>query len=296
MFAKMQWEDRKELAKRTVIEFFQESSMMHGAALSYYFMLALIPMLYLSTNYLGHFFGEDQVREVVTQLLQEWIGIQDVTSLIGFLEQVNFDKSSLFLQIVGVIALLYSCSAIFNSLRMSLNEFYDIDSTEITRRKLIFRSILARFISFGFVIGGSLILLVLYFTTSLILSFVTNLLSDMSILNMWVGEIINIGLPIFSNLIVFWFVFKYMHDGNVSSKAAFRGSVVTSLMLYVGQLLIKYYLTNYFFGAHGGVAGSILIILVWVYYSSQIIFLGAKYITVYSRFIGKPIKHVMKHD
>lgn len=292
----MEWKDRKYLVKQTVVEFFQESSMMHGAALSYYFMLALVPMLYLSTNYLGKWFGEERVRSLVESLLREWIGIDDVSSFIGFLEQVNFDKSSTFLQIVGVAALLYSCSAIFNSLRMSLNEFYDIDTTEITRRKLIFRNLLARLISFAFVIGGSLIMVVLYFAESLFLTFITDLLSNMELLSHWVVVLINIGLPVFTNLVIFWFVFKYMHDGNVSSRAAFRGSLVTSIMLYLGQLLIKYYLTNYFFGAHGGVAGSILIILVWVYYSSQIIFLGAKYITVYSRMTGSPIQHVLKRD
>jgi membrane protein len=100
-------------------------------------------------------------------------------------------------------------------------------------------------------------------------------------------------VPIFSNLIIFWFIFKFMHDGKVSWKLALRGSALTSILLFTGQWLIKFYLTNYFFGAHGGVGGTMLVILVWVYYSSQIIFFGAKYMAVYARSKGHPIEHVM---
>jgi membrane protein len=82
-----------------------------------------------------------------------------------------------------------------------------------------------------------------------------------------------------------------LNDGKVDWKMAIRGSVLTTALLYLGQLLIKYYLTNYFFGAGGGVAGTLLIILVWVYYSSQIIFFGAKFIAVYSKMTDREIKY-----
>jgi membrane protein len=71
------------------------------------------------------------------------------------------------------------------------------------------------------------------------------------------------------------------------------GATATALLLYLGQLLIKYYLTNYFFAAEGGIAGTIFVLLAWVYYSAQIIFLGAKFTAVYATMVGSPIH--LKH-
>ncbi len=289
----MNWQERKTLVKSTFLEFFRERSLMHGAALSYYFMLALVPMLYLSVTYVGMIFGEESVRTVISELMCEWIGLDDADSILGFLDQVNFSKSSVFLQVVGIIALLFSCSAIFNALRQSLNTFYDIDTEQLARRQMIVRNIVGRLVALLFVVAGSVLIVVIYFAESLFLSFAMDILKDLQMISGTVMWLINHLLPIVTNIIVFWFVFMYMNDGKVSGKIALRGSLLTSLLLFVGQVLIKYYLTNYFFAAHGGMAGTMLVILVWVYYTSQIIFFGAKYIAVFSRMKGKPIKHVM---
>ena len=90
-------------------------------------------------------------------------------------------------------------------------------------------------------------------------------------------------------LMIFTFIFRYVHDGIVKWRLALYGAVVTSVILYLSQLGIKYYLVNFFFAANGGIAGSLLIIMVWVFYSSLIIFLGAKFTAVYAAKIGEPI-------
>ena len=287
----MNWEERKELVKSTFLEFFKEKSLMHGAALSYYSMLALVPMLYLSITYVGMLVGNDVIIDVVASMLKQWIGIEDASGIVGFLGEVNFNKGSSFLQVVGILALLFSCSAIFNSLRRSLNAFYDIDDYKAGRKKAIIRNVFARLVSLSFVIGGTLLIVVLYFAETLFLSFSTDVLRNMELLSSVFASLINHGLPILTNLIVFAFIFKYMHDGKVQWRFAIRGALLTSVLLYLGQLLIKFYLTNFFFAANGGVAGTMLVILVWVYYTSQIIFFGAKFIAVLSRMEENPITH-----
>ena len=76
----------------------------------------------------------------------------------------------------------------------------------------------------------------------------------------------------------------------MNSKLAAAGALITASLLYIGQLLIKYYLTHYFFARDTGIAGTLLVLLTWVYYTSQIIFFGAKFIAVYAKISGKPIK------
>ncbi|MBI3240218.1 MAG: YihY/virulence factor BrkB family protein, partial [Flavobacteriia bacterium] len=87
----------------------------------------------------------------------------------------------------------------------------------------------------------------------------------------------------------FTIIFKYLNDGRVEWKLAISGALVTAILLYMGQLLIKYYLKNYFFGSSIGLPGTILVMLAWMYYSSQIIFLGAKFTKVYATKVGRPI-------
>jgi membrane protein len=96
-------------------------------------------------------------------------------------------------------------------------------------------------------------------------------------------------LAILTNVLLFAVIFKYLNDGKVEWRMAFSGAIVTAVLLYLGQLLIKYYLKHYFFGSSIGVPGTILVMLAWMYYSSQIIFLGAKYIKVYAVKVGRPV-------
>ncbi|HIP31417.1 MAG TPA: YihY/virulence factor BrkB family protein [Crocinitomicaceae bacterium] len=286
----MTWEDRKQLVKTSFLEFFQEKSMLHGAALAYYAMLALVPILYLTVTYVGRFVGEEKVIDAIGNMLRENVGLEDPSGILSFLDEVDFLSGSAMLETIGVIALMFSCTVIFNSLKGSINEFYNIEKSKINRKKKIVRTVLSRIISMGFIIGLTLFFILLYFAEPLFLSLGHKLLSSVAILESLFSTVARHGIPILTNMLIFSFIFKYLHDGSVEWRNAFRGGLVTSVLLYLGQLLIKYYLTHFFFGASGGVAGAMLIILVWVYYSSQIIFFGAKYIAVLSRMRGCEIK------
>jgi membrane protein len=122
----------------------------------------------------------------------------------------------------------------------------------------------------------------------------------MTVLNHWFGELNNFKFiilkvvififTIFTNSILFTIVLKYVNDGYVKWKSALYGALVTSILLYLGQLIINHYLSNYFFGSKSGVAGTLLVLMAWIYYTSQIIFIGAKFTKIYSQAIGEPIK------
>ena len=171
-----------------------------------------------------------------------------------------------------------------------MNDFYDLDKLTGSRRKLIVRSALFRLLSMLFITGTTVLLVIFYFAETIFLSIGNDLFSNYDFLNTLFTYFAQHGIPLLANGIIFAFVFKYLHDGKVVWRRAIQGAVVTSILLYLGQLLIQFYLTHYFFAAGGGVVGTVLIILVWVYYSSQIIFLGAKYVAVKSRLMGDPIR------
>ncbi len=275
----------------TAKEFFQEKSFLHGAALAYYAIIAMVPILYLAVNYIGMLLGNELMTEIITTAIRNNIGISDVEGILIFLENVDFEKSNFFLNLVGVIVLILSSTALLNSLRNSINEFYNVEATYSNKKKQIFQTISSKLISVVLMTGIGLVVIVFYFAQTIALSISEGWLSDYETINWLFNSALRYGIAIFSNVIIFSFMFKYLHDGIVSWKVALRGALFTSLLLYLGQILIKYYISNYFFASSAGVAGSILVILVWMYYTSQIIFLGAKFTKVYAGLIGTPIKN-----
>lgn len=281
---------RKNIVVSTMEEFIAERSFLHGAALAYYAVFALVPILYLSVAVFGRVVGHQTMVEIITNFLTEQIGLSDVTGILDFLNQLDLGGGNFLMEIVGMIALLFSSTALINSLRRSMNEFYNLDKLTGSRKKLIVRSALFRLLSMLFITGTTVLLVIFYFAETIFLSVGNDLLENYDFLNTVFTYIAQHGIPIIANGIIFSFVFKYLHDGRVVWKRAIQGAVVTSLLLYLGQLVIQFYLTNYFFASNGGVIGTVLIILVWVYYSSQIIFLGAKYVAVKSRLLGDPIQ------
>ena len=286
----MNFKNRFEVVKQTFVEFFAEKPMAHGAALAYYTLLALIPMLYLAVTYVGMFLGQETMVRIISEVMQENIGLSNIDGVLDLLSTVNFEKANVFIQVGGILALLFSCGAIFNALKQSLNDFYDIEVPKKSGKRMILSTIVTRLVSMSFVVGATIVLLLLYFAETVFLSLNKQYFQDVEALNWFFTGLAQHGIPIVTNVILFSFIFKFLHDGTVRWKMAIHGALLTSLLLYLGQVLIKFYLGKFFFASGSGIAGSFLVILVWVYYSSQIIFFGAKYIFVLSRAMGYEIQ------
>ena len=285
----LSWLEIWELIKTTFIEFFQEKSFLHGAALSYYTIFALVPLLYLAFATFGKVLGNDQMGEIIGKLLKEKVGVQDVDGILSFLHGVNLEKGSFILNVVGIIALLLSSTALLASLKGSINEFFDIEKKFHDRKRLIMDHLLSRLVSISLLAIMGMVIVIVYFAQTLLLSFGSKLFEDAESIHWIVVNLFEHGLSILSSVIIFTFIFKYLNDGIVEWKVAFGGALVTATMMYFGQLLINYYMGHYFFAKDGGIAGTMLVILAGMYYSSQIIFFGAKFTAVYARKVGKTI-------
>lgn len=292
---KLTWPEVGQLIRETFVEFFQEKSFFHGAALAYYAVFALVPMIYLSLISFGRFVGQQTMLRIIDKVLREEVGLEDSSGIMAFLEKVNFEKGNLVLNIVGIVALLLSSSALLASLRTSINEFYDVRVDIEDRRKRIAHNITTRLISIFFLPVLGIVIVLTYFGETVVLSFSEHLMGNPSTFESVLLGTIQHGLAILTNILLFAIIFKYLHDGKVEWRLAIAGAIVTAVLLYGGQLLIRFYLTNYFFGSSIGVPGTILVMLAWMYYSSQIIFLGAKFTKIYAIRAGKPITFVRRN-
>lgn len=278
------------LIKDTFVEFFQKEGLFHGAALAYYTIFALVPLLYLCLSYFGRIIGQELMLDIISDLLQNKVGIQDISGIMEFMKDVDFEKGNIFLELISVVVLLLVCSAFVVSLKYSINEFFDVHVKFASKKQALIKTVVFRLLSIAFVGIITFFVIAIYFAQTVMIAVSDKFFEENEAINWFFDAVVQHGLALFSNLIIFMLIFKYLHDGFVSWKLAMGGALVTAVLLYLGQLLIKFYLFNYFYLASGGFAGTLFIMLAWVYYSSQIIFFGAKFTNVYARKIGKPIQ------
>jgi len=194
------------------------------------------------------------------------------------------------LQVIGVVVLLVSSTAILSSLQHSINEFYDIELIHQSKKKMIVSTLRDRLVHILLLMLFGLVVIVTYFAQIILLSFGDKLFNSLHALHDIFAFLTQHLIPFTTNVIIFYFILKYVSDGIVLKRLALAGSIITSTLLYLGQLGIKFYLTHYFFAKDAGIAGTILILLAWVYYTSQIIFFGAKFTSEYAKILGQPIQ------
>ena len=264
-----------QLIKLAFVNYIKEGAFFHGAALAYYTLFALFPILYLSISSFGKIVGRDKMVSIIQQLFYEKVGLADTDTIIEYLKVIDLDNGSWLMSVVSVLVLLYACSAFLVSLKRSLNDFFDVKHDE--NDNIVLKLVSFRFLSVLLLSAFALVIILFYFFQIFVVSLIEHsVLSYNGIINL--GMLcLDHALSIISNVIIFWVILKYVNDAKVSNKLALKGAVLTALLLYGSQLAIKYYLQNYFFLGKSGIAGSLFILLAWVNYSAQIIFFGAKY-------------------
>jgi membrane protein len=258
-------------------EYVQEGAFHHGAALAYYTLFAFIPIIYLATSIYGRIIGQQNMRNIVSELLQKGLGITDSTSIIQLVDSMSIDKPNLFLELASVGILLYTCSAFMISLKRSLNEFFNVGKRSRDNANIFMEIIGFRIVGVLLLALFALVIILFYFLQIFIFSALSSWLKVQNGFVDFSFQLIHILFTIFTNVLIFSMIFKYMHNAKVSWRVARRGALMTSILLYLSQLLIGYYLQNYFIMGTLGVANSIFIMLAWVHYSAQIVFFGAKF-------------------
>jgi|GEM_PF-157463 len=285
----LSWRQIWILTKTTLTEYFSEASFRHAAALAYYTIFSIIPMIYLGVYFFGRFIGNEEAHLMISTFLKDYIGMDDVSGLMDFLKSYDVEKRNTVMEFVGIITLFFSSSAFVVSLQKSINDFLDIEVVEAPVKKMILRTLISRLLAIAFIGAFGVIIIVVYISQTVLISFGKEVLT-----NPTMQFLFNNGLAHFAsiatNFLVFTFMFKYIHDAIVKWKAAMAGALITSILVYLGQILIQYYLNNFFFAANGGVVGSLFAVLAWIFYTGLILFLGAKYVKVYSIMAGIPVE------
>lgn len=279
---------------RTILDLFKETidgwnktrGTLLAAGLAYYTIFSISPLLVISIGVASLVFGEAVVTAMVLEQINDLAGPEVAKTIRTFLENVSREPGSDYAAIFSVLVSLIGASIMFVQLKRALNLMWGI---EPQRGKNLIVTIQTQLLSVVLVVGAGLLLLVsMAFSTFLgvITQFVDFLPPN-------AGAIlpeINFGLIWVVFTFVFAILFKLLPDAKIAWKDVWLGAAVTSILFTLGEFLIGFYLGRINLGVAFGTASSIILILVWVYYSMQIILFGAKFTHVYANKYGSGIE------
>ena len=277
-----------ELGKQTLSEFGEDEGTRQAAALSYYTVFSLPPMLILLVSVLGAVLDPDTVERLVTGQIGAALG-PGASQLREILDNVQRPGGGGITAVLGVAGLGFGATGAFMQLQVALNRMWEVRVDP--ERGGIRTFVMKRLLSFGMVLTLGFLLLV-----SLVLSTVLEAFGDV-ILGMLPGGFSGVVLRIMTDGIsllvvagLFALLFKYVPDARVSWADVRIGGLVTALLFTIGKLALSLYLGRSDPGSAYGAAGTLALLLVWIYYSAIILLLGAEFTQVWARAHGRTIE------
>ena len=272
--------------KDTVSEFIEDNGIKLSASLSYYTIFSLPPLLIIIISLSGIFFGQEAVRGEIFGQINGLVGNDAALQIQETIKNVKLSNTGNFATAIGVIILIIGASGVFAEIQDSINYIWGIKAKP--KRGLI-KFLKNRLMSFSMIGSVGFLLMVGLIVNSL-----------MDILNSRLAKyfpIDTIYLFYFTNLVIlfliitllFTFIFKTLPDGKIAWKDSIIGASFTSVLFMIGKFAIGFYLGRSATASVYGAAGSVILILIWVYYSAIILYFGAEFTKVYAIRHGKKI-------
>jgi membrane protein len=287
----MNWRTIWSLLKETVDEWQRDKVSQMAAALAYYTLFSIAPLLVIAVAVAGAVFGQEAARGEVVAQIQGLLGKAGAEVVQTALANTQNPQSGngIVPFIISTLALIFGASGVFIQLQDSLNAVWNVEPSPQAGVKAVVRK---RIFSFAMVITIGFILMVslIVSTTLAALSTFTNQLFP-ALESLW--RLVNIGISLGVFTLLFALIYKYLPDIRIAWKDVLVGALFTSILFSIGKELLGLYLGNGSFGSAYGAAGSVVTILAWIYYAVQIMLFGAEFTQVYTRKYGshREIRH-----
>lgn len=252
-----------------------------GAALAYYTIFSLGPLLLITISIAGLVFGTKAAQGQIVGTLQGMVGKQGGEIIQTAIENAGKPSTSIIATIIGIVTLLFGASGVFGQLKDALNTIWEVEPKP---GRGILASLKEKFMSFTMVLGTGFLLLVSLVINAALAAFASLLKSLPGADILWQAAGVLVTLFVIS--LMFALLFKFLPDVLVSWKDVAIGAVFTAVLFLVGQVALGIYLGSGSVGSSYGTAGSLVIVMVWIYYSAQIFLFGAEFTQVYAKKYG----------
>ncbi|HXW01096.1 MAG TPA: YihY/virulence factor BrkB family protein [Anaerolineae bacterium] len=270
------------LLKETFSEWSEDKASRLAAALAYYTVFALAPLLIIVIAVAGLVFGQEAARgELVTQI-QGLVGQEGAQLIETMIESASKPTSGIIATTIAIATILFGASGLFGQLQDALNTIWEVPPKP---ERGILGMVKDRFLSFTMVLGIGFLLLV-SLIISAALSALDPYLTDLLPGSIYLIKILNLVISFGLITLLFALIYKILPDVEIAWSDVWIGAAVTSLLFNLGKFVIGVYLGNSSAGSAYGAAGSLVVLLLWVYYSAQILLFGAEFTQVYAKRYG----------
>ncbi len=268
-----------DLLRKSISAWIDDYAPSMGAALSYYTLFSIAPLLIIVIAVAGAVFGHDAVRGEIAAQLTGLLGREGAEGVQGLIASASEPREGFVASTVSIVMLIIGATTVFAELQSALDRIWRVEAPPSPSG--IFSLLRARFFSFGLVLCLGFLMLV-----SLVVSAALAALGEW-----WSGsfgnwdlllQAVNVAVSFTLTTAVFAMIYKIMPRARIAWSDVWVGAAVTALLFEVGKFLIGLYLGKFAVASGFGASGSLVVLLVWVYYSAQIFLLGAEFTWVYA--------------
>lgn len=273
------------LVKEAAADWSHDRAPRLGAALAYYTVFSLVPFLVVVIALIGLVFGEEAAQSAILGQIADLVGEQSAAAIKDMIQRADKPSTGLLATALAIVTLLVGASGVFGQLQDALNTVWGVEPKE---GRGVWGFIKDRFLSFVAVLGTGFLLLV-----SLVLS------SALAAAGKWfsgwlplpeaVLQLLNFAVSFAVITGLFALIFKVLPDAQVAWRDVWIGAALTSALFAIGKFALGLYLGKSNVGSAYGAAGSLVLVLLWVYYSAQIMLYGAEFTQVYANRLGERI-------
>ena len=275
-----------ELFRDAFKEWGEDKASRLAAALAYYTIFSIGPLLVVIIAIVGRIFGRDAVQGEIVGAIGGVVGNEGATMIQNMIASASDPGGSIIATIIGTATLLLGASGVFGQLKDSLNTIWGV---MLKPGASIMATVMRNFLSFTMVLGTGFLLMV-SLVINAALAALGDLVKDALPGGPLLWQLLNYGVMLAVITLLFAMIYKVLPDVKIAWSNVWIGALVTALLFLLGQIALGFYFGLSDPGSAFGAAGSLVLILVWIYYSGLILFFGAEITQVYARRHGKSVR------
>ena len=276
-----------KLLKTTGNQFLGDHGIKLSASLSYYTIFALLPLIIVVMSIIGFFFGHDATQGKIYGQIHETVGSAAAIEIQDIIKKIEAAHHTFAGTIVGIIILILGATGVFEEIQDSINFIWCIKAKP---KNGWLKIIMNRLLSFGLVVSLGFVLLVSLLVNSIMDLFNDRLQFLFADATLQILYFVNMIMMFLIITVMFAVIFKVLPDAKIKWKDSFIGACFTAFLFMIGKFVIGYYIASSNLDATYGAAATLMIVLLWVYYSSVILFFGAEFTQVYATHYGGGVK------
>ena len=291
LFKKSFYKEIFELLIQTFNEFMDDKAMKMSASLAYYTIFSIAPLLLIVIWLVGFFYGEvlDGEQDAQAEIFEEFanlFGADTAAQIQQIIQNISVSNKSGLGIAIGIGTLVIGSTTIFMDIQESLNRIWGVRAKP---KKGWLKMLLNRVISFSMVLGLGFLLIVSLIANGIILALSSQITQFFPEISVVMVQWINIGLTFFVITCLFTFIFRFLPDARMRFKDVVGGAIFTAALFMLGRYLIALYMQYSAPASAYGAAGSIIVLLLWIYYSAAILYFGAEFTKIYAQRYGNGV-------